>query len=528
MRLFHWSKKYKIRKIVQGCLPKAENTKSLKILFGPSFSIWKPSFLNEKLFAEILKRKGHTVIPVICDQVQKIECNVFAGDWNKKASFKKSCKFCYRSQMLQWKDYDEKIFLSEFIKKDEAATIQRDSMEQLQDIDYEFDGVQYGKLAANIVSNSYLLSDVTLLKDYKLLTSQQIANLKILNKCYKSMLEFHRPDRVFSNDSFYGMWRLLQDRSVERGIPFYNFWPVTKERFAFSRDSPCMDPDFSFFWKSFKDVNLTDDEKIRVDQWLRGGRKLLLDTEIHEDCVTKDFLKFDKNKPTVLLPANLIWDLAGLDRQVIFRDMADWIVKTIEWFKVNPGYQLIIKPHPMEISRHYVPKTRETVESIIQKNISKLPENIILLKPDTDIRVTDIKKYTHLKGCVVHTTTVGFEFPAQLIPSISTARSPYRGLGISHDPTTTEEYFSLLSKLLHDELADDLDIRKELAYKYIKLYFFHYFVKLNTFVGEPEDLFEHPELQEDLKNQNSTLNLIIDNMILAEDKIGFTSVMDET
>ena len=36
------------------------------------------------------------------------------------------------------------------------------------------------------------------------------------------------------------------------------------------------------------------------------------------------------------------------------------------------------------------------------------------------------------------------------------------------------------------------------------------------------------KLQEDLKNQNSTLNLIIDNMILAEDKIGFTSVMDET
>ena len=87
MKLFHWSRKYKIKKIVQECLPEVENKKPLKILFGPSFSIWKPSFLNEKLFAEILKRKGHKIVPVICDQVQKKECNVFAGDWKKKDKF---------------------------------------------------------------------------------------------------------------------------------------------------------------------------------------------------------------------------------------------------------------------------------------------------------------------------------------------------------------------------------------------------------------------------------------------------------
>ena len=165
---------------------------------------------------------------------------------------------------------------------------------------------------------------------------------------------------------------------------------------------------------------------------------------------------------------------------------------------------------------------------LYEKNIGKLPKNIVLLKPDTDIPVTDIKNYTQLKGCVVHTTTVGFEFPAQSIPSISTARSPYRGLGISHDPTTTGEYFSLINKLLNDELTDDLDMRRDLAYKYIKLYFFHYFVKLNTFVGEPEDLLEHTELREDLKNQSSTLNLLINNIVCAEDKIGSTIVMNET
>jgi len=78
----------------------------------------------------------------------------------------------------------------------------------------------------------------------------------------------------------------------------------------------------------------------------------------------------------------------------------------------------------------------------------ELPDNAFLLKADAKITFKDLVDRFRIYGITVHTTTVGFEYPAQGMPVITTANSPYRGFGFTIDPETKSDYFEALAQLL--------------------------------------------------------------------------------
>jgi len=158
--------------------------------------------------------------------------------------------------------------------------------------------------------------------------------LLIVSLCYERILDEQMPDRVISNDSYYGMWSILESHCKSRAIPFYSHWPVTKDRVAFAYNDAAMNLDFRISWDLFSKINLTHDDHKKIDDWLSGSRGLTINTAslVGHENVDPILELIDPLKPTIILAANLIWDLAALNKQVIFADMGEWIIETIKWF----------------------------------------------------------------------------------------------------------------------------------------------------------------------------------------------------
>ncbi len=488
------------------------NHKKLRIIIGPSFVMWDPSSALDRSIALALELKGAEVIPMYCDGIQSIECNFIGGLWG---DFKRDCKNCRKRSENLWAQNSKKIIrFSKYISSVDIDKINYlvEKMNINEVLKYEENNINYGLLAKDILVNSYLVGTLTLIDNYDFLLRQHVKNLLLVSRAYERILDMESPDRVVSNDSYYGMWAILEFHCKRRKIPFYSHWPVTSDRAAFAFNDAAMNLDFKESWQKFSRLEINDADEKNVDDWLGGKRGLTINTAAlagHE--VEDDALQFIKlNTPTLILAANVIWDLAALNKQIVFNSMNEWILETTEWFRMNHGYQLIIRPHPAECSPQ-IPKTRETVESIFSSTRTDLPKNVFLLKSDAKITLKELLSKYNVRGLVVHTTTAGFEYPAQGVPVITTAKSPYRGLGFTIDPSSKEGYFESIESLLNGDFKSVSDSDRLLAKKFTKFYQFHYYVKTGLFSGNPPILAEN--YLERLNQEGSAFSYVIDSII---------------
>jgi len=463
--------------------------KQMRVLIGPSFVMWEPSFALDKSLSLALRLRGVDVIPMYCDSIQHVECNFIGGDWGNCS---KSCKDCKkRSEKLWQYNPNKPLPFSRYISPSDIEQISAIISDLTFDdaLCFQKSGVAYGAMAKDIMVNNYLVATPTLVENHEYLLKVHLQNLLMVSLAYERILDDQKPDRVVSNDSYYGMWAVLEQHCKARSIPFYSHWPVTRNRVAFAQNDAAMNLDFTKSWNNFSKIDLTTEDDKRINKWLSGERGLVFDTtklgshEIHDPIVDT----IDPLKPTIVLAANVIWDLAALNKQIVFKDMNEWIVETIEWFRGKDNFQLIIRPHPVETSPQ-IAKTKETVAAVIELSAIQLPRNVFLLKSDAKVTLKDLIVKCKVRGITVHTTTVGFEYPAQGLPVVTTAKSPYRGFGFTIDPDSKQEYFQEINDLLTGEQKLVPQTSQLLARKFTKFYQFHYYCNIGLFINNPPDL----------------------------------------
>lgn len=490
------------------------------VLQGPSFSIYGPSYVLDRLLCDALRLRRVRVVPVYCDGLQSIECNCFGGLWGGGKSFADNCQFCVRRSRQLWHPNPEPaIRLSEYLTEtthftavDRAASIGDDTW-----MEYEEDGMPLGRWAKDILVNNWLVGDFRLVPECERLGRAHLRNLILLSTAYRHVLETVQPDRVVANDSYYGMWAILAELCRRKGIPFYAHWPVSQTRVVFAANDAPMNLNFRAAWPTFSSLPLVEEQRAKVDAWLNqlsGARELMINTAsiLAHQNVSFDLEQMDHSKPTALLPANVIWDLAALNKQIIFADMIDWIVQTISWFRVHPQFQLIIKAHPAE-QNPKIPETRERVEIALRDRGITLPSNVFLLVPKVRLTVYDLMPLARVG--LVHTTSVGFEMAARGLLVLTTGQAPYRGFGFTIDPTNADEYFFLLERSLSGEAKIDLVQQVDLAYKFILFYQFHYYTRLGLFESEwgKPPVINIASAEELLPGRNPHLDYVVDSIL---------------
>jgi hypothetical protein len=471
----------KLEKEFKKIITKSNNK---KILFTQSFSIYGPSYVHDKLMAYSLSIRGFDICATFCDGIQEIECNVYGGVWQGKQNFTNNCNYCQKQSEELWSFLDKKnIFkYSQYLTQEDFLKI--DSI--INEIPYDgwscfiYDDWDFGLMAENILVNNYVVADYKLIKKHEELGRSHLRNLLLCKFACEKIITQISPDRIISNDSFYGMWKIWELLAKKYSIPFYSHWSGTRfGGWTYAYNDAAMNLNFSKSWNNYSKVPLTNNEINRVEKWLEDralGKDMIIDTASLQSFKNEnvDFSNLDKSKPIALLSANVSWDLAALNKEVFYESMMDWIIDTIDWFKVHSEYQLIIKSHPAEFFPG-IPETKETVISVIKKQFSELPSNIFILSPKANISFYDLISFSTIG--LVYTSTVGLEMAARAIPVISIGRSHYRGYGFTLDPDSRVKYFSILDDVLKGEKNIEFEKVKDLSYKFIKFNFFHYFCK---------------------------------------------------
>lgn len=492
----------------------------LRVLYGPSFSVFGPCLIHDRLLSYALRLRGAEILPVYCDAMQCNECNVSGGVW-QGGTFAEACAFCTRRAEMLWKGNPAPpLALSRYLDAEDQRHADEFTRNLGPDewplsVDH---GMPLGLWARDILVNNYVVGDYHRIVDFEVLGPSHVRNLLLLRAAYERILDTVRPDCVVANDSYYGMWAVLQTLCERRGIPFYSHWlGGRRDGWCYAYNDAAMNLDFRVSWPAFSAAPLGAAERRRVEDWLDGriqGESMILDTAslaVHQRD-EPGLSSLVPEKPTALLPANIIWDLAALNKQIVFSDMMEWIRQTILWFADHPQYQLIVKAHPGELNPK-IPATEERVDVALSDLIECLPPNVAFVSPTANVTVYDLLPMASVG--LMHTSTVGFEMAAQGKPVITTARSPYRGFGFTIDAENPSDYFDKLHSALEGEFDAEADRLTDLAFKYISFYMFHYYSKIDFMDYR---WGEHPKLKvraldELMPGRNAPLDYVVESII---------------
>lgn len=513
----------------------ANPNKTQRVLFGMSFAIYSPCRVHDFLLSQALTLRGAEIIPLTCGMAQEGECNVFGGVWggmtgdpehdrNKCLS---NCQTCMEADTKLWREWAgiEPVAVYRYITPAQREET-RQLVAQMDLSEYRnlvFEGMPIGRWASDVIRNNYMVGDDSLVPDLPGQVRHFFFNILLMIEGCRQALQDIRPDVIVSNDSYYYQWAILEELARQQKIPFYSHWQGGRRMgWCYAFNEPAMELNLRRYWSSFKEISLLPFEERIVDDFLKarptGGTMTLNTADPTKNSDSQTIEQIDFSKPTVLLAANVIWDLAALNREVQFKDMIDWACQTIEFFREQPDWQLIIKPHPGELNKN-LPATRQLLAEEITKRIPQLPPNVVVCSPLTQLSVYDL--IPHVRFGLIFTSTVGLEMACRGMAVVTGGVSVYHNMGFTFDPPTVHDYFETLRTLMDTtDITAQSKERAKLARKFLYLYLFRYYTALNLF---DHSFTDHPALlihdaHELMPGANDVLDYVCD-IILAHQSI---------
>lgn len=183
---------------------------------------------------------------------------------------------------------------------------------------------------------------------------------------------------------------------------------------------------------------------------------------------TRKILNLD-DRPVVMLAANVLGDSLTLGRDIFASSMTEWITKTVQYFAKRTDVQLVIRVHPGE---KLVPQAK-SMGTVVKEALPEIPNHIHVIGALDKINTYDLIEIADVG--LAYTTTVGLETAMNGRPVISCGQTHYRGRGITLDPNSWDEYYSILENVLADISAHQLNEKQiEFAWNYAYRFFFEY------------------------------------------------------
>jgi hypothetical protein len=486
-RLQSYSKIKKIQKQAK-LIPEAKNPE--RILFGPGFNVLEAFSFHDFLFAAGLRSRGAKLHFTGCQSFLSA-CSVYGGVWEVDGERLKSCQKCsrcdlkFQSWVAPFGDYSKVKDVVSTEKLDEyrklVAEIPTDQLAS-----WTYKDIKVGFYALNVLTNVNMVSDYRLVPNWEgLFRENVVTNLAFLYFFEKLISDF-KPTRIFSHDSFYSPWSILMDLAIKNKIPFYNYYfGARKNTWHYTLNETAMDLNSDKYWSTFKDKALSPEQRKKIEAILEERKKghVGIISQSRDMVFNAEIEKLNKfkesGKPIAVLYSNVVWDLAALNKQIVFSSIQDSYIETVEWFKDHPQYQLVVKSHPDE-ENPKIPRTVEQIKNILARKFSDLPDNVLLTDPKSNITAYELFEFSRVS--IVHTTTAGLESPIYGVPTITLGKTHYREKGFTFDPISKSDYFSTLVGLLNDPLPLNEKIEnQERALKFFYMYMFEYNIDYGLF-----------------------------------------------
>ncbi len=270
---------------------------------------------------------------------------------------------------------------------------------------------------------------------------------------------------------------ILYEVAKYLGIPTITYeFGEQRNRIWLAQDKEVMRQETDDIWAAFRNRPIPSEELEKVQDLFSSRQKADLWNNFSRQwqivpsqggSQVRENLGLDE-RPVVVLAANVIGDSLTLDRQLFTDSMTEWLERTVKFFAERSELQLVVRIHPGE---RYTkgPSVADTVNHALQT----IPENIHLISAEDQTNTYDLLEIADVG--LVYTTTVGLEMAMSGVPVLVVGQTHYRGKGFTFDPSTWEDYFSLLVAFAQDRESFKLTSEQiELAWQYAYVFFFEY------------------------------------------------------
>ena len=134
---------------------------------------------------------------------------------------------------------------------------------------------------------------------------------------------------------------------------------------------------------------------------------------------------------------HVIWDAGFYPEAMIFENVFDWTIATVQAMVETKNVTWLLKIHPGESLG-----TSRGVEEIIKGKFPEAIRRFHIIPADSKISTSDLCSI--LAGGVTMHGTIGVQLPVRGIPVIVGERTHYAGKGFTYDGFTREQYRALI------------------------------------------------------------------------------------
>ena len=460
---------------------KSSVKKGPKILLAPSFSIFHTLKIHDILFTSLLAAKGAR-LAYLSSPFGLPFCQD-CGGINNLAQTQQLCAYCRRfsrndrdlSEHL--KQFAQIYEPTEFVSQAEISKLQRlaFALSDSELAEFIYEGLPIGQYSLDLVRNKGYVSNIQLVPDYQNFVRKAIFSNLLFHTYFKNTLAKFQPEVILSHDAFYAPWRIIHDLALAARIPIYNYYPgMRSNTFFYAKNKITFNLDMAPLFEKWRNRDISKKELQKIQKLFKTRNKLTI-YDMPTKAVKKDgeqtaYERIIKSKrPLAILYTNVLWDVMTLNKDTIFSSIQQSYLETVRFFIKHPEYNLIVKPHPLDLFKGH--ESKEQADVLINTAFGKLPDNILVLPPNTPI--TSYGLIGQADVSIVYTTTVGMESAILGTPVITIGAAHYANKGFTSDPKGSEDYFAALKAML-DRPQHVSKQQQALAKKYYYLMNFVY------------------------------------------------------
>jgi len=176
----------------------------------------------------------------------------------------------------------------------------------------------------------------------------------------------------------------------------------------------------------------------------------------------REFVDRD-DRPIALVGPNVIGDSATFGRATIFDSQREWIGELADYFKGHREYRMIIRAHPGERFQAALAQLPVRLGDVAAEAAGDA-ENILVIPGAQPCSTYVLMRKARLMLNWV--SNVGIDAILRDLPTISAGRPFYAGMGITLEPSSRQEYYEQLDKLISGPRETSAQ-QKLLAKKYL-------------------------------------------------------------
>jgi len=351
-------------------------------------------------------------------------------------------------------------------------------------LEFEYAGVRVGRLAVSTALRSTYRGslDLQVPQDRQLLVDTVAHGIAHTNAAQKILRRFH-PDAALFVDTVYSPMGELWDSCLQSNVDAIQWQQAHKSNgLLFKRYTleTCIEHPASLSpesWRFVRDMEWTEDHPKQLDRELYGSYASgdwysVVGTQFHKSIIDSSHLRgrlgLDPNKRNAFIFPHILWDATLFWGKCLFGNFEEWFVETVRAACANDQVNWVIKIHPANQRLREGGSFKEPAEVVaMRKYIGKLPPNIIMIPPESEISTYSL--FPIMDYCITVCGTVGIEAARLGVPVLTGGTGPYDNRGFTVDSSTREGY---LDKVRNIQLIPRLSsAERELAERFAYSHF---------------------------------------------------------